>query len=485
MKVNTATWYLGIALIVFVMLTFVLAATTYFFFGEKIKFEKLAAELEPTRTKLQGEIEAERAETAKLREIIGTQKTKAADAESEATELVQSRFTGFQGDDRSYRKLVDWLDAAVKAKDDLLRKAETEKNDVDRRSDERVRVAESRKSDAEKAREEALAKKDEEKQDFDKRWTGHEQALREVTDARRKALEESERTRTLTEELAKLGPVLAPDKSREFASKSDDPGERLRLVYKDLLEREKTIQKLNQELAKLHVPENFVLSKDARPGRSLQDTVIGATPADDRIEGFDGRVIAVDEASRTALVSVASTVGLRPGLVLRVYDPSDPQPLSVGHKAVLEVVEVEGDTRARARIRSDSVKNQILPGDGVASQFWAPGTPAEILFVGTADLDGDGKADYERLKALAARRGATLVDTLSPSTLLVVDAGYAKDEGKRTKTIDRARQLGIRVVGIDDFFEAIGVSREAITAGRVPRPAAGRPLPRRTGAAAY
>jgi hypothetical protein len=220
-----------------------------------------------------------------------------------------------------------------------------------------------------------------------------------------------------------------------------------------------------------------------------------ATPEDDRIDGFDGRIASVNSLDRTVLIVCDSTAGMRPGLVLSVYEPDDPRPQSGARKAIVEVIEVDGPTLARARIRRESVAAPILANDGVATSLWAPGVAQEVVIVGYAPFaagrrqtGADDQADggvpgTDPLRVILERNGARLTDTVTPQTAIVVDtgtprAGYLRGERDerewkladvvRRKALDRAGQLGIRVVTLDGLLETLGLDRESLDGQRLP-----------------
>jgi hypothetical protein len=192
---------------------------------------------------------------------------------------------------------------------------------------------------------------------------------------------------------------------------------------------------------------------------------------------------------------------MRPGLLLAVYDPADPRPQVGNRKGLLEVIAVESPTVARARIRRDSLRNPILGGDGVATSLWAPGESPEVVIVGFVQLDGDPTPDADTLQAAIERTGGRVVEAVTPTTTMVVDGGLPKavagegkipgwrtnvDDKRREREIRSARQLGVRIVGLDQTLDLLGLQRADLETGRLPaRGDDGRSLPRRAAGVAY
>jgi hypothetical protein len=200
------------------------------------------------------------------------------------------------------------------------------------------------------------------------------------------------------------------------------------------------------------------------------------------------------------LIDVGSTQGLRPGLVLNVYEPGDERPQIAANKAVVEVVAVESGALARARIRRASTRNPILPGDRVATSLWSPRTSFEAVVVGFVQVDADEASDQDRLQELIERVGGRVEQLVSSSTTMIVDAGPPRtigsgteraagwrpaDETRRDKQLKEARRLGIRIVGLDAFLEMLGLDRDSLDSNRLIHAGDQAAPPARSGGVAY
>lgn len=477
MAADRAKTTLMIALIIFVMIAFILAVTTYLGFQQKAQELQTAQTARGEMEKANRERDAALEEARRVREVLGTDKDTADAVEAERNELFDRRFAGFDKDPKSLLRLVEWLGDAIRAKDDDIKRLESEKAQIRKEQETAVAQAQSLQKAAEKARDDAIAEQAKQKADFDARLAQHQQAQGEMKAKQDQALGESERMRAITEELTKLGPLLSSDLRRRFAAAPPEGQpepwpERVRFVFRELLDRQKTIQELNATLARLRVADP-----------QLQELVRDATPADDRIDGFDGRVSSVNSFDRSVLLVCDSTAGMRPGLMLSVYDPEDPRPRIGTRKGLVEVVEVEGPTLARARVRQDSTTSPILAGDGVATSLWAPGAAQEIAVVGYVRFGTDRKQDAAALAAIIERNGGRVVDAVTPLTAVVVDAGVPQgtdlqaglgkdwkpaDETVRRRALERAKETGVRVVSLDALLDMLGLDREALDGRRLP-----------------
>jgi hypothetical protein len=491
MPANRTVASLSIALIVFVMLTFVLAVTTYLFFKQRLdeqaKAEAATADTNKARTELNTALDEKR----KLQELLGAAEEKTvAQIEAETNERFTNEFVGFDAEPKTYLKLVDWLAEAIRKKDGQMNTLRLDHEKVVADKDRAIETEKSAAARAAAEKERVAADAAAEKKKFDDSRGQHEAQQQQLSGKRDAALNQTVAFDKLKAEVAKGRQFLYVEQQKDFDEKKDPEGQ-LGVVYAALRARAQVIERQSELLSTLRAGDEPV-----------QAAVMAATPQDNRIDGFDGRVIAVDPADRTALLSCRSTRGMRPGLLLAVYDPADPRPRLGDRKGLLEVIAVESPTVARARIRRDSIRNPILGGDGVATSLWAPGESPEVAIVGFVQFDADAAPDADALQAAIERAGGRVVDTITPGTNLVVDAGVPKpvaggdgkipgwrpnvDDKRREREIKSARQLGIRVVGLDAMLDLLGLERAELETGRLPsRGDDGRSLPRRAAGVAY
>lgn len=477
MAADRAKTTLMIALIIFVMIAFTLAVTTYLGFQQKGVAQQAADRAAADLAAARRDLADSQNDFKDVREVLGFDKDTADAIQAERNDLFDREFHNFDKEPKSLLRLVEWLADSVRAKEDDIKRLEGEKAQVRQEKEAAVAQAQSQQKAAEQARDAALKQQADQKADFDQRLAEHQKSQSDMKAKQDAALGEAQRMLAITEELAKLGPLLSPDLRRKFSAAPADGQpepwpERVRFVLRELMDRQKTIQDLNAILAKLRVADP-----------ELQKLVRNATPDDDRIDGFDGRIASVNSFDRTVLIACDSTAGMRPGLMLSVYEPDDPRPRSGTRKGLVEVVEVEGPTLARARIRADSTTAPLLAGDGVATSLWATDGPKDVAIVGFVRFGAGRRQDAAALQALVERNGARVVDVVAPTTALVVDAGLPSsadvqtgvtmewkpaDETARRRALDRAKESGIRVVSLDRLLDMLGIDRDSIDGRRLP-----------------
>jgi hypothetical protein len=473
-----------IALSIFVMLTFALGVTTYLFFNkaEEALAAQRAAAAEAVDAGNKARQTADDMNT--LRGIIGVAAdVPVADVDTQLTGLFEGDFAGYSQDERSYLKLIEWLRQEYRDKNTRVKTVEEEKKSLAAQKAAEVAAAEKAKQDALAAAAAAKDAQSKDKADFDGKWSVHEEEQKKLTAARRAAEEKARDLEGLKAEIAKGLDYMPPTKKPEYraAIEADNSVKQLDLLRFELRGRAKEIADLNALLARLRVAD-----------RDLQEAIVAARPADDRIDGFNGRVVSVDPRTGTALVSCRTTAGLRPGLVLHVFPPDDPQPEFGSRKGVVEITEVEGPTLIRAVIRRQSSRDLILAGDGVSSSLWAGGVSPDIVIVGFTDLDYDGRSDFESLRATVEQAGGRIVDAVAPNTALVVDLGqpsvgddgreipgWAAEAKRRSRNLDSAKTYNIRVTGVDGLLDMLGLDKESFRPGRLPKARAVGGLPAR------
>jgi len=484
----------SIALIVFVMLTFVLAVTTYLFFkkaDENLKLmEAKQKEASDANTK---RLEAEKNRLELVKDVLGFPEEL---GNPEILKRKQDAIDDAYGkylEQPTYDSVVEWLSSSVQKHHAAMSSLQAEK---DRFAAEKKELADRHEAELKKKEEStqsAVAKI----KDVESKQQASEAAaaasIKQLEQARDAATAQTKRLKLVGEKISEARPYLSLERQQKWpadseAADGDRDERRVAVLLDEMRDRERTIVRLNQIIAQLRVADP-----------ALQTTVLAATPKDDRVDEFDGRILSVNELDRTVLVSVGRTTGLRAGLKFNVFDPTDPQPQIGSKKAVVEVVAIESDSLVRCRVRQDSTRDPIIPGDVVATSLWSPGTPLEVVIVGIAQFGGDAESDRQRLEQLVERVGGTVADTVSPSTTMVVDAGApqskgidaegqvasrkfwtAKQKERRVSQMKAAEQMGIKVTAIEPFLDMLGLQVESVRSNRLPVPLDRNAAPART-----
>ena len=481
-----------IALSVFVMLTFVLAVTTYLSFkkaDENLKLvEAKQKEASDANTK---RLEAEKSRLELVKDVLGLPEDMNNEQILAEKQKAIDDVHGKHLEQPTYANALTWLSAAIEKHTEAMRAEQAQK---DSHADEKQQAALQQAKEladltaSKKNVQDELDKLRAEKTNFETKSATEKNRL---VDEKKLSDDKLKRVAILSDKIADAEKYLSSERRSRWraeaaggkAAVDDDRDERrVVIVLEEMRERERTIVRLNQIIAQLRVADP-----------ALQRTVLAATPKDDRVDGFDGRILAVNEFDRTVLVACGRTTGLRAGLKFNVYAPNDPRPQIDTKKAVVEVIAIESDSLVRCRVRQDTVRDPIIPGDVVATSLWSPGMELEVVVVGLPQFGGDSADDMTRFKQLVERIGGRVEETVTPSTTMLVDAGIPTDKGVdpegqsgkrkmtakekeyRTRQLTDAKQIGIKVMAIEPFLDLMGLQLDSVRASRLPVPVEDRP----------
>lgn len=476
----TVVQTLSIALIVFVMLTFILTVTTYLFFGQKFQAEEQVAVSAKELAEATRKADEEAARVKEFAELIGLDASKSVD---DMRQEIVAMFPDYKEQDNASLKMIDlakWLEAARLSKDADLKAAQTAQAAAEaaRAKSEQNLDAVTAASAEKVSQAEAAVKAV--RQDADKRRLEFEQAEQKLVAEKQRALEQVEAARVIVDEIGKGQSVVGKE-----AYDGKDAVARIGTLMRTIRERDKTIQVLERtELlaaaaavdpqVQMHVLE--ALGATAAEIEALKPIVKRVPPQPADSGAIDGRIVAVDQRQQAVTIRCESTFGIRPGLVFNVHPGTLPLGSARSVKAVVEVIEVEGRSLVRGRIRRDSIKDPIVPGDTVSTPLWSAGRPLDVVIVGFVDFNGDGKEDPMPLEDLVRRSGGTVQRSVGSAVTVVVDAGKPDargsegrgglkpaEEKRRSLELAEARRLGIRILTLDAFLEWLGADRPVVS----------------------
>jgi hypothetical protein len=121
-------------------------------------------------------------------------------------------------------------------------------------------------------------------------------------------------------------------------------------------------------------------------------------------------------------------------------------------KAGIEVVEILGPDRARAKIvfENEPIRNPVQVRDQIFNVAWQPAEEIRIAFAGIIDLDGDGLDNNEEFLRMLERQG------------VIVDEYMKMKPLKFVKRDDKGMSLQTRylVIAPDPRFDALGKKSE-------------------------
>jgi hypothetical protein len=476
-KKASAIQALTISLIIFVMCTFVLAVTTYVFYtqAEDAKVEKTQAETTANEAR-QSLNAAQQSQKDLLESRIGVNPGDSIDSVDKELASLQDTAKKYGSDENTtptYRSLIKTFDNALIGANADNASLASEKRDLQNK----LKIAEVNLSGTQSSYNKTMNEKQAEidaigkaREETAAKFTAETQELtQDLNAANDKAARLADLEKQIHDEVA---PYISPDRRDKFSA-ADNAADQVAIVLEELTARDQLIQQQNQVLGAMRVADP-----------TLQRTILAATPADDRIDGFDGRVIVVNEIERSVLIRFPRTIGIRPGMLFFIYEPTEQMPLISSKKGILEIVSVESGTVARGRILNTSNYNPIIEGDAAATSLWSPLMPLEVVFVGHIQIDRDSETDDQELEDLIRKVGGDVAQTVGFTTSLLVDAGPPDQTGnegenpgwndaarqRRRINLQQAKKLGIKVVRIDGFLELFGLEENYFDADHLITP---------------
>ena len=267
--------------------------------------------------------------------------------------------------------------------------------------------------------------------------------------------------------------------------------------------REKQVKKFQDDLTQLE--KRIDILKD-------KNNVLSG----ERFEQADGLIAGVNTSSKTVVIDLGEADQLKKGMTFSVY-PKDNRALGAeldelkanvdqsykdqkigvgerddrkqvlnftGMKGKISVTRLLGPHSAEARIIEEDLYRPMVRGDVIYTPIWSPGLVEKISIIGDIDLDGDGKSDREQFHQLMAASGVVIDNEINdageripaegkitvqtkflvlgniPDRADIVGenekARVDKIEKHRKEMYDEARKNGVRVVKLNDFLAHIG-----------------------------
>ncbi|WP_254512750.1 hypothetical protein [Anatilimnocola floriformis] len=142
-----------------------------------------------------------------------------------------------------------------------------------------------------------------------------------------------------------------------------------------------------------------------------------------RFESPDGRVTLVNQAQRLVWINLGQKDGLQRQTTFSVFNHDENGVAQAEPKARLEVVRIVGDHLAECRILEDKPANPILQNDVIFTPAWSPGVEVHFALVGFMDINKDSVSDREMIRNVIKMSGG------------IIDAEL-QDDGTRTGSIN-------------------------------------------------
>jgi hypothetical protein len=287
---------------------------------------------------------------------------------------------------------------------------------------------------------------------------------------------------------------------KEFRDKSDDSA-------KDLLERQTTFdsdrqrinasnEDLNSKLAQKDAEKSQIsdqaIKKEAALGNEIKTLAQTNQLQNDKVkkltkshfEVAQGVVRAIDlngGKEGNVYINLGREDQLTPLVTFSVHAKEANTSQGEGLKARIEVTDILGDHLARARILDEDYANPIAPDDKIYTPLWHPGQRTHVAIFGTIDLDGDGEDDRAIVKDLVTSVGGIIDAEMDPlgkitgnidiNTRFLLEGKIPADRDANigaTAMITKADQAGVERIPMSKFVELSGWKdpRQVVRFGR-------------------
>ena len=367
---------LHIALILFVMLTVLLAVLCYFTFTSANEYADRLDIAQNEKKEAEDRAEAYKLQADLVKSYIGfgtlTPEDAAAaidrmsslDAEvaSETEEITQAYEEDMKKFDQGYTGVRNYRNFPQVAEETIVRKNSTINQNVE---------------DLQKAQ----ADKD----------AGIASANEAKTVAETKAADHLQTLEERTSEFSDLTKTIQSDQQAS-AQRAAEMGEALKseqtLRREEVGERDAQITQLNETLAK--------------KTEKLEEYEA------EEFDIADGRVTNVSPRAGIVWINVGLEDNLPQNATFAIYPQDSAQFRAEGVKATIKVKRIFPNS-AEATITYEKVSDPIVPGDVINTTTWSPGRQQSFAISGFIDIDGDKRSDAERLRSIITQNGGRVV----------------------------------------------------------------------------
>jgi hypothetical protein len=418
---------LQIGLIIFVMLTVALGATTFWMYKQ---YDESNAKMKAANEQMQAKdtsLKTAESDLAELKRLIGAADTaKVAGPEGLTSQYDQdmNTFCGptYADKNKGYRKALEYLAGQLKNRNTEVADAKTEIESWKRKYEAREAAKEPQvkqfAAEAKKAQEDLVTERDKFKADVDSAAKEKADLAAQLQSARKEG----------------------DDAVTKVQSKLQEAGRIVGQLTKDM-------KGINEEIRK-----------------SRRET----------FDVADGKVVWVNPKSQIVWINLGQADALTRQINFSVYEGRTTDMNKAAPKGKLEVTQILGDHLAECRILEDNITNPILRGDLINTLVWSPGEKRHFALAGFMDIDGDGKSEQALVRNLIAMNGGVVdaeIDEktgkingqITPGTRYLVQGDAPEGKGLPAETLKSysklltdASNMGVTPVKIKDLLAQMG-----------------------------
>ncbi|MBN2588915.1 MAG: hypothetical protein JXA96_03560 [Sedimentisphaerales bacterium] len=187
--------------------------------------------------------------------------------------------------------------------------------------------------------------------------------------------------------------------------------------FTDQLDREKAnIKKTMDDLLETQA---ILTETQTMLAEAKEELARFGTPKEDSMAYMpDGKILSIDNNTKTVIINLGSKNHVYRGLTFSVYDKGGYIGQEGQDKAEIEIFDI-GDSYASARIVKSEINKPILKNDTIANLIWDSSKINEFVIAGDFDLDKDGEINPDaisKIKATIEKWGGKVTDKISVET---------------------------------------------------------------------
>lgn len=426
---------LQIALIILVMLTVLLAVTTYLFYSRTRTLAVENANLKNANNDANAKVAKAEAESSDMKRFIGYSEETAVEDIEKGYQADMATYGGSLAEvEQNYRELPKQLFRGIQDRNKRISMLSEERSQLN--------------SELESSR---------------------EQFATQLADAQSKMAEMEKQLKqvesTATQERNRINQQMA-----DLAASKDETKAELETL-KTQSENEKA--KLERDKANL----NQIVE-------SRNETIQNLT--NENFETPDGQVKWVNAGQKLVYINIGGADGLRRQVTFNVYGADANNLAKETPKGKIEVTRIIDAHTAEARLIEEDATDPILTGDFIYTAIWDSKSGMHFALVGEMDINGDGKDDRQIVKNLIRINNGTvdaedvegeMVGSIQRTTRYLVTGGEVdvdladsddqavvalaeKARQVRTDMENEADRLGVQVITIDKLLGFIGYTGE-------------------------
>ncbi len=433
---------LQISLILFVLLSILLAVTTFVFYRQWSETEERRVALETQANELEAANRSLTTNYDQLKDYVGVAQGESAQRITEIYEEDMARYAiNLPPDQQNYRRVAEYSFNTLRDLNSRLAATQTSLEQLQQTHETREAVKQAQIDQHLAARQEAEADRDarlaefrQTRQQMESLW---EQGAAHLVQARDQA----------REQLAALGREITGVDRPEMAAMDE-------------------LGRVREELVAARTDLGEIVPRY----NTIRDRIQRLT--DPSFEVADGEIRWLNQRNRTVWINLGRADGLLRLMTFSVYDHDAEDVGPASPKGSIEVVQIIGEHLAEARIVDDNLSNPIKMGDKIHTPVWNPGERRSFALAGLIDVTGDGRCDVDRVRALIEMNGGAVdaymyadgrrVGELSPDTFWLVTGEPPTElspEEFRTawgEMIEEARSLRVPRADLSDLLTRMG-----------------------------